>query len=152
MNAIISNDDIKKIAYTLLDLFIDAGLWDDMRIYFLNCAYCTKSVSGDSEKTFTRETESGNAGQIYIIENITPNDYFSCGDILYNSTYEVIKMSQTEAQLRASKKYHEKFDNLQIRVPAGEKEMIAKHAASQGESLNSFVRRAISETIDRDTK
>ena len=74
-----------------------------------------------------------------------------CGYI-YNSTYEVIKMSQTEAQLRASKKYHEKFDNLQIRVPAGEKEMIAKHAASQGESLNSFVRRAISETIDRDTK
>ena len=82
MNVIISNDDIKKIAYTLLDLFIDAGLWDNMRIYFLNCAYCTKSVSGGSEKTFTRETESGNAGQIYIIENISPNDYFFCGDIL----------------------------------------------------------------------
>lgn len=37
MKAIISNDDIKKIAYTLLDLFIGAGLWDDMRIYFLFC-------------------------------------------------------------------------------------------------------------------
>lgn len=59
-------------------------------------------------------------------------------------------MAQTEAQLRASKKYHEKFDNVQIRVPAGEKEVIAKHAAKKGESLNSFVRRAIIETMDRD--
>ena len=30
-------------------------------------------------------------------------------------------MAQTEAQLRASKKYHQKFDDLRIRVPAGEK-------------------------------
>ena len=59
-------------------------------------------------------------------------------------------MAQTEAQLRASKKYHEKFDNLQIRVPGGEKEMISNHAAGMGESLNSFVRRAISETMERD--
>lgn len=59
-------------------------------------------------------------------------------------------MAQTEAQLRASKKYHEKFDNVQIRVPVGEKEVIAKHAAKKGESLNSFVRRAIIETMDRD--
>lgn len=59
-------------------------------------------------------------------------------------------VAQTEAQLRASKKYHQKFDNLQIRVPQGEKEVIAAHAASQNESLNTFVRRAISETMKRD--
>lgn len=59
-------------------------------------------------------------------------------------------MAQTEAQLRASRKYHEKFDNIQVRVPAGEKENIVNHAAAKGESLNSFVRRAISETMDRD--
>ena len=59
-------------------------------------------------------------------------------------------MPQTEAQLRASRKYHEKFDNLRIRVPAGEKEVIDQHAASNGESLNSFVRRAIAETMKRD--
>ena len=59
-------------------------------------------------------------------------------------------MPQTEAQLRASKKYHEKFDNLQIRVPCGEKEIISDHAANMGESLNSFVRRAINEAIERD--
>ena len=30
-------------------------------------------------------------------------------------------MKQTEAQLRASKKYHEKLENIQLRVPKGEK-------------------------------
>lgn len=59
-------------------------------------------------------------------------------------------MAQTEAQLRASKKYHQKFDNLQIRVPQGEKEKIIAHATTHGESLNGFVRRAISETMERD--
>jgi uncharacterized protein (DUF1778 family) len=62
---------------------------------------------------------------------------------------EVI-MAQTEAQLRASKKYHEKFDDLRIRVPAGEKHVIEEHASSLGESVNAFVRRAIIETMERD--
>jgi predicted HicB family RNase H-like nuclease len=62
----------------------------------------------------------------------------------------VIDMAQTEAQLKASKKYHEKFDLLQIRVPSGEKKLINDHAASGGESLNGFVRRAIAETMARD--
>ena len=59
-------------------------------------------------------------------------------------------MAQTEAQLRASKKYHEKFDDLRIRVPAGEKEGIDAHAKSMGESTNTFVRRAITEAMQRD--
>ena len=59
-------------------------------------------------------------------------------------------MAQTEAQLRASKKYHQKFDDLRIRVPAGEKEIIEKHAAARGESVNSFVRRAVAETMERE--
>ena len=61
-------------------------------------------------------------------------------------------MAQTEAQLRASKKYHEKFDDLRIRVPAGEKEGIDAHAKSMGESTNSFVRRAIAEAMERDSE
>lgn len=60
-------------------------------------------------------------------------------------------MAQTEAQLRASKKYHEKFDDLRIRVPAGEKASIDAHAKSMSESTNTFVRRAITEAIERDT-
>lgn len=61
-------------------------------------------------------------------------------------------MALTDAQQRATKKYLEKFDDLRIRVPAGEKAQISAHAASMGESLNSFVRRAIAETIERDQK
>lgn len=59
-------------------------------------------------------------------------------------------MGQSEAQLKASKKYHQKFDNIQFRVPQGEKALIADHAAAQGESLNAFLRRAVSETMERD--
>ena len=59
-------------------------------------------------------------------------------------------MAQTEAQLRASKKYHQKFDDLRIRVPAGEKVDIDSHAQAMGESTNAFVCRAIRETIERD--
>ena len=59
-------------------------------------------------------------------------------------------MAQTQAQLRASKKYHQKFDDLRIRVPAGEKASIDSHAQAMGESTNAFVHRAIRETISRD--
>lgn len=59
-------------------------------------------------------------------------------------------MAQTEAQLRASKKYHQKFEKLQIRVESAEKELTEAHAKSMGESVNTFVRRAIAETIERD--
>lgn len=59
-------------------------------------------------------------------------------------------MARTEAQLRASKKYHQKFDDLRIRVPLGQKAIIDEHAASMEESTNAFVRRAIAETMLRD--
>lgn len=59
-------------------------------------------------------------------------------------------MSASEAQLRANKKYHQKFDKVQIRVPHEEKERIDRHAELMGESTNAFVRRAISETMERD--
>lgn len=59
-------------------------------------------------------------------------------------------MAQTEAQLRASRKYHKKFDDLRIRVPAGEKEIIDQHAEQMGESTNAFVRRAIYKAMEDD--
>ena len=61
-------------------------------------------------------------------------------------------MAQTDAQKRALKKYHEKFDKLQIRIPSGEKEIIDAHAASMNESNNSFVRRAIAMAMEHDCK
>lgn len=59
-------------------------------------------------------------------------------------------MSTSEAQLRANKKYHQKFHKLQIRVSLEEKDAIDAHTETIGESVNSFVRRAIFETIERD--
>ena len=45
-----------------------------------------------------------------------------------------------------------KFELIQIRVPQGEKEQIAAHAQKTGESMNRFVKRAISETMARDNE
>lgn len=59
-------------------------------------------------------------------------------------------MATSEAQLRANRKYLKKQDNIQLRVPSGEKTIIAEHAATTGESLNGFIRRAIAETMVRD--
>ena len=59
-------------------------------------------------------------------------------------------MAITEARKRTNQKYHQKFDEVRIRVPKGEKDIISTHAAEQGESVNTFVRRAISETIAKD--
>lgn len=59
-------------------------------------------------------------------------------------------MAQTEAQLRASKKYHQKYEYLQARVTPEEKEAVTAHAATMGESLNVFMRRAFTETMERD--
>ena len=60
-------------------------------------------------------------------------------------------MATSEAQLRANKKYHDRFHRLQIRITAEEKQRIDMHTAATGESTNAFVQRAIRETITRDT-
>lgn len=54
------------------------------------------------------------------------------------------------AQRKATDKYLEKFDEMRVRVPAGRKTMIKAHAEAQGESLNSFIIRAMDETMARD--
>lgn len=56
----------------------------------------------------------------------------------------------TPAQKKAIYKHQDKIDRLYITVPAGKKDKIREHADSQGESVNSFVVRAIDETIERD--
>jgi predicted HicB family RNase H-like nuclease len=59
-------------------------------------------------------------------------------------------MPQTEAQARAKKKYHDKFDDIKVRVPKGERQVWQEHAAGQEESLNGFICRAVAETMERD--
>lgn len=60
-------------------------------------------------------------------------------------------MKQTEAQLRASKKYLAKFEEIRIRLKAEDKQSIVEYAASKGESVNAFLIRAARETMERDT-
>lgn len=54
------------------------------------------------------------------------------------------------AQRKATDKYLEKFDEMRVRVPKGEKSRIQAHCEIQKESLNGFIVRAISETMERD--
>ena len=56
----------------------------------------------------------------------------------------------TEAQLRANQKYHNKFERIQIRVSTEEKDAIEAHAEAIGESVNTFVRRAVAEAMERE--
>lgn len=61
------------------------------------------------------------------------------------------KSRYTEAQAKAAKKYlKESVEDIRIRVPKGDKAKVQKHASSMGESMNSFVVRAIDEAIERD--
>ena len=63
------------------------------------------------------------------------------------------KSRYTEAQAKAAKKYlKESVEDIRIRVSKGNKAKVQKHAANMGESMNSFVVRAIDETMERDTQ
>lgn len=44
----------------------------------------------------------------------------------------------------------EKLDRINLTVTKGKKDIIKAHAAGKGESVNSFINRAIDETIARD--
>lgn len=49
------------------------------------------------------------------------------------------------------KRYEDKaYDKILVRMPKGKKETIKAHAAARGESVNGFIGRAISETMERD--
>ncbi|MCD7887797.1 MAG: hypothetical protein LUG44_09345 [Clostridiales bacterium] len=54
---------------------------------------------------------------------------------------------------KAQNKYIAKvYDRINLVVPKGRKDVIKEHAAQQGESVNTFINRAITETIERDTE
>lgn len=44
----------------------------------------------------------------------------------------------------------EKLDRINLTVPKGRKAEIQAHAADQGESVNAFIGRAITEAMERD--
>lgn len=60
-------------------------------------------------------------------------------------------MPASRAQQRAVSKYMKaNYDEIKVRVVKGQKDTIKAHADARGESLNSFINRAIDETMKRD--
>ena len=57
---------------------------------------------------------------------------------------------KTEAQKRAQKAYMGKFAIATVRMEREKYDEIKVHAEAHGESVNGFIGRAISETIQRD--
>lgn len=62
-------------------------------------------------------------------------------------------MATTKAQQKAVNKYMAaNYDRINLTVPKGQKEEIKVHAESKGESVNSFINRAIKQTMESDKK
>ena len=60
-------------------------------------------------------------------------------------------MPASKAQQRATAKYEARaYDKTLIRLPKGRLDEIKAHAEARSESVNGFIGRAISETIQRD--
>ena len=60
-------------------------------------------------------------------------------------------MAVSKAQQKAVTKYvKNKYDRFGLTMPKGNLDTIKAHAATRGESVNGFVNRAISETMERD--
>ena len=51
------------------------------------------------------------------------------------------------------KRYQDKvYDKVLVRLPKGKKDTLQAHAEARGESVNGFIKRAIDETMERDTE
>lgn len=60
-------------------------------------------------------------------------------------------MAVSKAQQKAVNKYvKEKYDRINVTMPKGQKGIIQAHSEARGESVNGFINRAISETMERD--
>ena len=60
-------------------------------------------------------------------------------------------MAVSKAQQKAVNKYmKENYDRINLTVDKGQKDIIKAHAEARGESVNGFINRAISETIERE--
>ena len=56
-----------------------------------------------------------------------------------------------KASTKAQNKYISKaYDRINLTMPKGKKDTVQAHAAKRGESVNSFINRAIDEAIERD--
>lgn len=64
-------------------------------------------------------------------------------------------MALSEAKKRANKRWNDenmkdRYDRIQLVVPKGKKKTIQMAASAQGESVNAYIYRAVTERIERD--
>lgn len=60
-------------------------------------------------------------------------------------------MAIPKANQRAVAKYvKNNYDDIKVRTAKGKRQVIQEHAERMGESVNSFINRAIDEAIERD--
>ena len=60
-------------------------------------------------------------------------------------------MAVSKAQQKAQNKWIAKaYDRVNLTLPKGQKEVVQAHATAHGESVNGFIGRAITETMERD--
>lgn len=60
-------------------------------------------------------------------------------------------MTVSKAQMAATAKYEAKvYDKILVRLPKGKKDEMQAHAEAHSESVNGFINRAITETMERD--
>ncbi len=53
--------------------------------------------------------------------------------------------------MKATAKYEKaNYDNIRLRVPKGKKQIIKSYAEEKGESINSFINKAIDERLEKD--
>lgn len=62
-------------------------------------------------------------------------------------------MPASKAHIKATNKWMAKaYDRVNLTMPKGRKDTVQAHAAARGESVNGFINRAISETMERDAE
>ena len=60
---------------------------------------------------------------------------------------------QSKAQQKAVNKYvKNNYDRINVTFPKGQKEILREHAKKQNESVNAFIVRSVSETMERDNQ
>lgn len=55
----------------------------------------------------------------------------------------------SQAQLKANSRYHNKFDDIKIRVPKGQREKYKQYAESRGLSLNQIIIKLMNEDMQK---
>ena len=65
----------------------------------------------------------------------------------------IAERKYTEAQKKSAQKWDAaNLDRVSVAMPKGKKDIIKAHAEARSESVNGFINRAISETLERETR